>query len=57
MKFELNQMVKLVESDEQGTITARSEFTTGEPQYRIRYKAADGRQTESWWGESDIQAL
>ena len=54
MKFQLNQRVRLAESDEEGTIIARAEFETSEPSYSVRYKAGDGRQTEAWWGESAL---
>jgi hypothetical protein len=56
MKFELRQTVKLVASDEQGMISSRMESTKGEPMYLVLYKAADGRQVQNWWGESDLVA-
>lgn len=54
LKFELNQRVKLVESGEVGTVVGRAEYVTSEPSYFVRYKAADGRQVQTWWGESAI---
>lgn len=55
-KFKLNKEVKLTKSKEAGTVIGRAEHTTCENQYRVCYQAADGRQTECWWGESQIQA-
>lgn len=51
-KFSLNQVVKLADSDETGKVIARSESLASENQYLIRYKNAEGRLTEVWWGES-----
>lgn len=56
LKFSLKQVVKLVESGEVGTIIGRAEYATSEPSYYVRYKAADGRQVECWWGETAIEA-
>ena len=55
MKYDLGQVVKLVESDESGTIIGRAEYQKSEPSYYVRYKAADGRQVEAWWGESAVR--
>jgi hypothetical protein len=55
-KFEMKQVVKMVESEETGTVIARAEYAACENQYRVRYKAADGRQVENWWDESAIAA-
>ena len=54
--FSLEQAVQIVESAEQGLVIARAEYATMEPQYLIRYKAADGRAVEQWWGQSALQA-
>lgn len=54
--FNLRVRVKLAESGETGEIIGRAEYTYMEPQYLIRYKAGDGRQVESWWGESALRA-
>ena len=54
--FCLRQVVKIVESDEVGTVHGRAEYTTSEPQYLIRYKAADGRAVEAWWPENALLA-
>lgn len=55
-KFEMKQIVKLVESDETGTVIGRAEYAHSENCYYVRYKAGDGRQVESWQGESAIEA-
>lgn len=47
---------QLVESNEQATITSRMESTKGEPMYLVLYKAADCRQVQQWWSESDLVA-
>ena len=57
MKYELGQEVKLIKSEERGTVSGRAEYLTGEPCYWIIYKAADGRQVECWWNESAIEAV
>ena len=54
--FELKQVVTISESGETGTIVGRAEYITSENQYFIRYKSADGRAVEAWWGESAIEA-
>ena len=54
-KFELKEQVTIAASGEQGVVIGRAEYDTSENQYYIRYKAADGRATESWWGESALQ--
>ncbi len=56
-KFDMKQVVKLTDSGELGTVWARSEYATSEPQYLLRYKAADGRATECWWPESALEAF
>lgn len=55
-QFELRQRVRLNESDEVGTVIGRAEFTNKQPQYMVRYRAADGRAVESWWDEDAIHA-
>lgn len=54
MKFELSRTVRLIETAETGTVIARAEYLTAENSYLVRYRAADGRQVENWWGESAI---
>ena len=54
--FELEAKVKLKLSGEKGEVIGRAEYTYCENHYMVRYRAGDGRQTESWWGESAIEA-
>lgn len=56
-KHELGANVEIAASGETGEIVGRAEYSTGENQYWLRYKAADGRGVESWWGESAIKAV
>jgi hypothetical protein len=55
-KYELGAIVGMVETAESGTITGRAQFSNGENSYLVRYRAANGCQTEAWWGESAIEA-
>ena len=55
-KFKLGAIVRLTHSNETGEVIGRSEHTTSENQYLVRYRAGDGRQTECWWGECAVQA-
>lgn len=56
MAFELNDRVKLNESEEEGVVIGRAEYSHSENHYQVRYRAGDGRQVESWWGESALSA-
>lgn len=56
LKFVLTQVVRMKESEESGTVIGVGIFLTSEPQYQVRYRAGDGRQTEAWFGESAITA-
>lgn len=56
-KHKLKAQVRLVDSGEVGTVIGRAESIDGKPQYSIRYMAADGRQVESWWADSAIEAV
>jgi hypothetical protein len=53
-KFTLGQMVVIDCSGEEGEVIGRCENINCENTYNIRYKAADGRATESWWAESAL---
>lgn len=53
-RFELGQVVALVASGETGHVIARAEYTNAYNSYLVRYKAADGRQVESWWSEDAL---
>ena len=55
-KFELSQLVEMRISDECGEVKARAQYAYGENQYLIHYKAADGRATTEWFGESMLEA-
>lgn len=39
-----------------GEVKARAQYADGENQYLIHYKAADGRATTAWFGESMLEA-
>lgn len=54
MKFELGRTVRLIYTDEEGRIIGRAEYEESESSYLVRYRAADGRQTEAWWNESAL---
>ncbi|MFM0243824.1 hypothetical protein [Paraburkholderia sediminicola] len=55
-KFNLGDAAKIVASDEAGEVVARAEYASNENSYLLRYKSADGRAVESWWGESAVSA-
>lgn len=55
MKFKLGETVTLDVSGETGKIVARTEYEAGEAGYLIRFRAADGRACEAWWGQSAIR--
>jgi len=55
-EFRLAQVVRLVDSGETGTVTARAEYLHGENSFLVRYRAGDGRLTEAWWGASALEA-
>jgi hypothetical protein len=55
-KFGLRQVVVLNDSEEHGTVIARSESIHADPQYMLRYKCADGRAVEAWWSEEALRA-
>ena len=54
-EYNLGQAVILKFSREVGGVIGRAEYMNMEDQYLIRYKAADGRQVEAWWGASAIE--
>lgn len=54
-KFNLNQEVLLF-SGEAGEVIGRAEYTNSANQYRVRYRAADGRAVEAWWDEEALSA-
>lgn len=54
--YDLNQIVKLKDSEEYGTVTSRAQYVASENGYLVRYKDATGCQVTRWWGESDLAA-
>lgn len=56
-KFALEDNVSLKYSDETGVIIGRAQYVTSENTYYVIYKAGDGRQTTSWWEESQIDKV
>ena len=54
-EFNLEQTVAMRMSAETGTVVGRAEYSHMENQYLVRYKAADGRQVEAWWGASALE--
>jgi hypothetical protein len=53
-EFDLEQFVSITTSGEVGYIVGRAQYSQGENSYLLRYKAADGRAVEAWWGESTL---
>lgn len=53
MKFEIGNQVALM-SGESGQVVGRAEYISSETTYLVRYVAANGCMTESWWSESAI---
>lgn len=53
-KFDLTDAVEITASGEAGEVIGRAEYTTSESTYLVRYRSADGRAVESWWGESAL---
>lgn len=56
-KFSLNERVKLVISNETGSVVGRAEYLNYPSQYRVRYLAGDGRQVEDWFGDDAIVSI
>ena len=56
-EFGLNQVVRIKESGETGTVKGRAEYTTSESSYFITFKAADGRAVRDWWPASELEAV
>ncbi|HBV8337116.1 TPA: hypothetical protein OL733_003933 [Citrobacter freundii] len=55
-KHELGQVVEVSISGEEGHIKARAEYTNSCNQYLIHYQTADGRASDAWFEEGEIQA-
>jgi len=54
-RFELDAEVSLKHSTEVGVVIGRAHYSSMEASYLIRYRAADGRQTEARWNDSAIK--
>ncbi len=54
-EFKLGVKVEL-KSGEKGEVIGRAHYIDANPQYHIRYTAADGRLVQCWWDESAIVA-
>lgn len=54
--FSLGQMVIIGASGERGRVLGRAEYLDSAPSYFVRYKGADGRAVECWWGQSALEA-
>ena len=54
--FKLGDRVKLAMSEERGSIIGRAHYLEADPQYDVRYVAADGRMVEGWLSETAIVA-
>ncbi len=57
LRFELGAAVAITTSGEAGVVVARAEYQTSQDQYLVRYKTADGRATESWWGDDALEQV
>jgi hypothetical protein len=55
--FQLNEPVVIKASRESGEVIGRADYVASENAYLIRYKAADGRATDQWWGESALDQV
>lgn len=53
---DLKAEVKMVESNEQGSVIGRAEYLDHSNSYLVRYRAGDGRQVEAWFDEPAITA-
>ncbi|GHB33817.1 hypothetical protein GCM10007094_23370 [Pseudovibrio japonicus] len=54
-KFELEEKVQIKASGESGKIIGRAEHSNAINNYRVHYKAADGRAVDAWWDECDLE--
>lgn len=56
-KFNLGDAAEIAASGEVGEVVARAQYASSENSYLLRYKSADGRAVESWWGESALAVV
>ncbi|WP_186191021.1 hypothetical protein [Burkholderia gladioli] len=54
-KFNLGDSVEISASGEIGSVIGRADYTADENRYFLRYKAADGTASESWWAEGALE--
>lgn len=52
--FHLGDPVRLAGTDEIGHVVGRAHYLDSNPQYLVRYAAANGRLVEAWWAESAL---
>ncbi len=55
-KFALGQILVIKCSGEYGEVIARAEYAHSEDCYLLRYKSANGRGFEDWWGVSALES-
>ncbi|WP_167361719.1 hypothetical protein [Burkholderia pseudomultivorans] len=53
-KFAVGSDVSIEASGESGEVIGRAEYAAAENTYLVRYRCADGRAVENWWGESAL---
>tara|TARA_R110000851_G_scaffold43447_3_gene107419 strand:+ start:55 stop:249 length:195 start_codon:yes stop_codon:yes gene_type:complete len=53
--FNLHDEVTIKISGEKGHIKSRAEHTTSDSNYRVMYKAADGRAVENWFDDAELE--
>jgi len=54
-KNELDQVVQVTVSGEEGHVKGRAEYANSCNQYLIHYCAADGRAMDAWFEEGEIK--
>lgn len=52
--FGLGYQVRISVSGEVGEVIGMAGYIAAENVYLVRYKSADGRAVEAWWGESAL---
>lgn len=56
--FDLNQVVGIVNTDLDGTVIGRAEYSGGSPNnYWIRYTDTQGNPCRTWFEECDLEEL
>ena len=56
-KLELGIKVNVIISGEQGRIKGRAEYANQPNQYLVHYRSADGRATDGWFEEGEIESV